>query len=158
MLGNGAGRGCPGKGWVAKPGRAGRGGGEQCTLEGCVVTRGRGAHVTWISSSVTLPLSRCTLQTPLTSSKTTGRGEADEGVPSREVKTPADITLPLPGGRDYITLDPFTDGPGSWDLVGPPHQLPAQSQTASVWELESESQAFCPQSPCSSHHTDKGDR
>lgn len=36
-----------------------------------------------------------------------------------EVKIPADITLPLPGGRDYITLNPFTDGPGSWDLVGP---------------------------------------
>lgn len=69
---------------MAKPGR-----GVDCTVEGCVggspqpVGNQRKRCPRYlISSSMTLPPSRYTLQPPLTSGEVTGRGAADQRAPS----------------------------------------------------------------------------
>lgn len=157
MLGNGAGRGCLGKGWVAKPGR-----GVDCTVEGCVggspqpVGNQRKRCPRYlISSSMTLPPSRYTLQPPLSSGEVTGRGAADERAPS----TGQDIGRYHPPSTRRHGL--YYSGPFCRQIrkLGLSEaKLSAQSHMAHA--SESKPQAICLQSPhrglmrsCCSHLT-----
>lgn len=152
MLGNGAGRGCLGKGWVAKPGR-----GVDCTVEGCVggspqpVGNQRKRCPRYlISSSMTLPPSRYTLQPPLTSGEVTGRGATDQRAPS----TGQDIGRYHPPSTRRHGL--YYSGPFCRQIrkLGLSEaKLSAQSHMAHA--SESKPQAICLQSPHSSQTDEK---
>lgn len=105
-----------------------------------------------ISSSMTLPPSRHTLQPPLTSGEVTGRGVADE----RALSTGQDIGRYHPPSTRRYGL--YYSGPFCRQIrkLGLSEaKLSAQSHMAHVLEPESKPQAICLQSPCSSRYTGK---